>query len=186
MTHIKDVSSLLYYEDLSDVILVGHSYGGMVITGVAATAPERLGCLVYLDAYLPDEGQTEEDLWPPELRRAAEADEAAGGGVRTPPPSAVMGVTDPALAAFMQARVTPHPLATYRQPPPAGNAASAALKRVFIHCMAGQTTPVFAPFAAKARQRGWPVYEMASGHMPMLTMPRELAGLLLDVAGQNG
>ena len=61
-THITDVASLLFYEDLLDVILVGHSYAGMVITGVAATVPERLRLLVYLDAYLPDEGQSELDL----------------------------------------------------------------------------------------------------------------------------
>src|SRR5947208_6414024 len=67
-THITDVASLLFYEDLSDVILVGHSYAGMVITGVAAKAPERLKQLVYLDAYLPDDGQSELDLWPAEMR----------------------------------------------------------------------------------------------------------------------
>src|SRR3990170_4037586 len=67
-THITDVASLLFYEDLSDVVLVGHSYAGMVITGVAAQVPERLGLLVYLDGYVPDEGQTEVYLWPPAMR----------------------------------------------------------------------------------------------------------------------
>jgi pimeloyl-ACP methyl ester carboxylesterase len=61
-THITDVASLLFYEDLSDVVLVGHSYSGMVITGVAAAVPERLKQLIYLDAYVPDEGESEVDL----------------------------------------------------------------------------------------------------------------------------
>jgi pimeloyl-ACP methyl ester carboxylesterase len=63
-THIRDVASLLYYEDLSNVVLVGHSYAGMVITGVAAKVPERLKLWVYLEAYVPSSGQTESDLWP--------------------------------------------------------------------------------------------------------------------------
>src|SRR5574340_543741 len=65
-THITDVANLLYYEDLSDVVLVGNSYAGMVITGVAARTPERLKLVVYLDAYLPDDGRSELDLWPNE------------------------------------------------------------------------------------------------------------------------
>src|SRR3972149_5119926 len=76
-THITDVASLLFYEDLSDVVLVGHSYAGMVITGVAAKVPERLKLLVYLDAYVPDAGQSEVDLWPAEMRAAIQDDEAA-------------------------------------------------------------------------------------------------------------
>ena len=64
-THVKDITNMLFYEDLSDVILVGHSYGGMVITGVAAKEPQRLAHLVYLDAYLPMEGENEIALWPP-------------------------------------------------------------------------------------------------------------------------
>jgi len=63
-THITDIANLLFYEDLSDVILVGHSYSGMVITGVATEVPERLGQLIYLDAYVPEEGECEADLWP--------------------------------------------------------------------------------------------------------------------------
>ena len=67
-THITDVINLMDYEDLTDVILVGNSYAGMVITGVAAKEPERLKQVVYLDAYLPDTGQSELDLWPVEMQ----------------------------------------------------------------------------------------------------------------------
>src|SRR4030042_5723313 len=95
--HITDVASLLYYEDLSDVVLVGHSYAGMVITGVAANIPDRLKLLVYLDAYVPSDGQNEFELWPTEARVAAQADMMAGSGLRQPPPPAILGITDPAL-----------------------------------------------------------------------------------------
>ena len=64
--HVKDITNMLFYEDVSDVVLVGHSYGGMVITGVAAKESQRLAQLVYLDAYLPLEGENEIALWPPD------------------------------------------------------------------------------------------------------------------------
>jgi pimeloyl-ACP methyl ester carboxylesterase len=181
-THIQDVASLLSYEDLSEVVLVGHSYAGMVITGVAARLPERLKRLVYLDAYVPADGQTEADLWPPEMRAAIQADEAAGRGLRQPPSPDFMGITDPQMAIWMKERLTPHPLAAYYEPVPMGNARSAALPRAYIHCTAGPTSPVFAPFAEKARAAGWQGFELATGHCAMLTMPREVADILLYLA----
>ena len=183
-THITDVVNLLVYEDLSDVILVGNSYAGMVITGVAAKAPERLKLLVYLDAYVPEDGQSEVDLWPPERRAIAEAAEADAKGLAQPPPPHLFGVTDPTLADWIKARVTPQPVATYIEPVPLGDARSTALPRVFIHCTGNPaTTPdVFGPFAAKARAKGWQVHELATGHLAMLTAPREVAELLLEVA----
>jgi pimeloyl-ACP methyl ester carboxylesterase len=181
-THITDIVNLLVYEDLSDVILVGNSYAGMVITGVAAKVPERLKLLVYLDAYVPDDGQSEADLWPPARRAIAEAAEAETKGLAQPPAPALFGITDPALVDWINARATPHPTATYSEPVPAGNARSAAVPRVFVHCTGNPPTtpPVFAPFAAKARARGWQVHEIATGHMAMLTAPQELAVLLLE------
>lgn len=183
-THITDIVNLLSYEDLSDVILVGSSYGGMVITGVAAKAPERLKRLVYLDGYVPDDGQSEVDLWPPEMRDAIQNDEAAARGLRQPPPPEFFGITDPEMADWIKARWTPHPLATYTQPVPSGTARGAALPRVYIHCTGGPiaSTSLFAHFAAKAKANGWQVREMAIGHVAMLTEPRELAELLLELA----
>jgi pimeloyl-ACP methyl ester carboxylesterase len=183
-THITDVINLLIYEDLSDVILVGNSYAGMVITGVAAKAPERLRLLVYLDAYVPEDGQSEADLWPPERRAIAEAAEAQEKGLAQPPPPVLFGITDSAMVDWINARVTPQPVSTYTEPVPLGNAQSRALPRVFIHCTDNPpTTPdVFGPFSAKARAKGWKVHEISAGHLAMLTAPRELAALLLEVA----
>ena len=83
-THIQDVTNLLFYEDLSDAVLVGNSYAGMVITGVAAKEPRRLSHLVYFDAYVPFEGENEMVLWPPDeqerVRVAVEKE--CGGGKR--------------------------------------------------------------------------------------------------------
>lgn len=181
-THITDVVGLLSYEGISDVVLVGHSYAGMVITGVAAKAPERLKRLVYLDAYVPEDGQSEVDLWPAAWQDALQPDEAAGSGLREPLPPATLGITDPEMADWMEARMTPHPLATYTEPVPAGSAESAALPRAFVHCTEGPITHVFAPFADKARTGGWNVHELATGHMAMLTAPHEVTELLLELA----
>jgi pimeloyl-ACP methyl ester carboxylesterase len=77
-THVKDVTNLLFYEDLSEVVLVGHSYGGMVITGVAAKEPRRLAQLVYFDAYLPLEGENEIAPWPSDQKEKHHTDLASG------------------------------------------------------------------------------------------------------------
>jgi len=181
-THLTDIAKLLVYEDLSDVILVGHSYAGMVITGVAAKVPERLKLLVYLDAYLPDDGQSELDLWPEEMRNEILADAEASKGLRPPPSIAFLGITDLELADWVRPRMTPHPMATYTEPVPAGDARSAALPRVFIHCTGGPTRSLYGTFADKARAKGWDVREMPTGHDVMLIAPRELAGILLELA----
>jgi pimeloyl-ACP methyl ester carboxylesterase len=180
-THIEDVVNLLFYEDLSDVALVGHSYAGVVVSGVAARVPERLACVLYLDAYLPPEGHSLFDVWSPEERETARAQIAAGPGLRQPASPAGMGIVDPDLAAWVAARLTPHPLRTYEQPIPAGTAASAGLPRAYIHCTAGPTTPRFAPFAQRARGEGWAVRELATGHDAMLIVPRELTALLCEL-----
>jgi hypothetical protein len=154
---------------------------------VATPCLKRLQRLVYLDAYLPADGQSEADLWPPERRAFAQAAAAEAPGVAQAPPPALFGVTDPALVAWITARLTPQPVATYTEPVPPGSARSAALPRVFIHCTANPpTTPdVFGPFAAKARAQGWEVREIATGHLAMLTAPRELADVLCDVVGET-
>lgn len=185
-THITDVASLLFYEDLSDVVLVGHSYAGMVITGVAAKAAERLGQLIYLDAYLPDEGESEADLWPADMRAEIEADAKESRGCRPPPSPELMGITDRAMADWVQERVTPHPMATYTEAVPKGSQQSASLPRAYIRCTEGPLTSVFGRFADKARAAGWPVREIATGHDAMLTAPDAVAERLLELGGATG
>jgi len=179
-THITDVVNLLFYEDLSNVILVGNSYAGMVITGVATKIPERLKLLVYLDAYIPDDGQSEADLLPAAMLAARQTDAAKHRGLTQPPPPELFGVTDPQLVDWIKTRMTQHPLATYMEPVPAGNARSAAIPRIFVHCNGNpSTTPdLFSPFTDKARAMGWQVNELAAGHLAMLTAPREVAEIL--------
>lgn len=157
----------------------------MVITGVAARAPERLGYLVYLDGYLPDDGQSEADLWPGGTLAARQADAAAHGGFNPAPPPEIFGVSDPALLDWIKARSTLQPFACYTEAMPPGNARSASLPGVFIRCTGNpSTTPdLFGQFAVKARAKGWEVRELAEGHLAMLTAPEKVAEYLLEIAG---
>ncbi len=117
-THVEDIINMLFYEDLSEVVLVGHSYGGMVITGVAAKEPQRLAQLVYLDAYLPLEGENEIALWPPDQKEKYRTDLASGIRFRPPLASCMLGITDSKMSEWVQERLTPHPYSTYEDPPP--------------------------------------------------------------------
>ncbi len=183
-THITDIANLLVYEDLWDVILVGHSYAGMVISGVAGKVPERLRLLVYLDAYIPEPGQSEADLWPPERKAIAQAAETGSLGLAQPPAPALFGVTDPDMQAWISARQTPQPVSTYMEPLPPGDSRGKRVPRLFIRCKGNPaTTPdVFGPFAAKASAKGWEVYTIAAGHLAMLTAPEEMVGILLAIS----
>jgi pimeloyl-ACP methyl ester carboxylesterase len=179
-THITDVANLLFYEDVADVVLVGHSYAGFVITGVAGVVPERLRLLVFLDAYVPVPGECTSDLWSPEMRAEIVASDAAAGGMRPPATPGQMGITDPATARWAEARITPQPMATYTQPLPVGLAET--VPRAYIACTQGPMTGVFGLQAQRARSAGWDVREIATGHDAMLTEPAEVARLLLDLA----
>ncbi len=183
-THVKDVTNLLFYEDLSDVVLVGHSYGGMVITGVAATESHRLAQLVYLDAYMPLEGENEIALWPTDQKEKYRADLASGTRFRQPLASSMLGITDPKMSKWVQERLTPHPYSTYEDPPASGTPESASITRTYIHCTLGPFSSWMEPFAARARELEWNVHTMTTGHDTMITHPNKLAEILLRIANK--
>ena len=175
-THIQDILMVLKYEELRDVILIGYSYSGMVITGVSERAADRLAHLVYLDAYVPRDGESLLDMLGPDAAAFIEqAAQAYGDGWRIPhdPPDAP--------------RRTPHPLKTGQQPVSLTNPAATALPRTFIYCTQDKDAmgPVGLPITraaerAKSDSR-WRYRELETGHSPWETAPRELASLLLEV-----
>ncbi len=185
-THIQDVIGLIEAEELQRVVLVGHSYGGIVITGVADRLqrqdPGRLAQLVYLDAVTPHPGESWSSQHAPETRQARLDAAAASGGISFPPPDASVFGLDGADRDWVNRRQTPQPLAVYQQALDFDAARVAALPRSFIDC----TSPAL-PTIAVMRQRvrsepGWRVFEMATGHDPMVSEPAALASLLLDMA----
>ena len=181
-THLQDVVNVLRFEDLWQVVLVGHSYGGMVITGVADRAPEHLANLVYLDAFVPSDWQAAFHLLPSAMRaRFDERTRVEGEGWRVPPPAFVDD--DPAIAAWARGRYGPQPVRTLQQPLRLTASAASALPRTFVSCtdkVAGED--LFAPFAEQARRGDeWAYRELPTVHDAQMTMPREVADLLLSL-----
>jgi pimeloyl-ACP methyl ester carboxylesterase len=189
-THVDDVAAVLEYEDLRDVVLVGHSYAGMVITGVAERSAERLRKLVYLDAFVPQSGNAVIDLLP-EARVAMYHEVAGlhGDGWRVPLEwiGALdgWGVTAEEHLQWMVPRMTPQPLATFTQPV-ASAAAAQRLPRSFVHCThkpGGDPFARFAEAAARARSEWQHLLHVNAGHDAMVTAPAALATALKNAAG---
>lgn len=178
-THVADVVATLDREGLGHVVLVGHSYGGQVITATAARRPERLAQLVYLDAFVPEEGDRAIDLLPESIAgHYRESVREQGFGWLIPPRSLeVLGVTDPVDIAWLQAHMGPHPWRTYTDPVDAG---PGAVPSAFVECT--DWMGVFAAHAERSRSRGWPVHELRTGHEAMVTAPAELAQVLDAIA----
>lgn len=180
-THVQDIVNVLFYEDLKEVTLVGHSYAGMVITEVAGRTPERLAGLIYLDAYLPASGQSEFDLWPESDKDIIRTELARGGTIRVPPPVELLGIDDPSLRDWMAPRMVAQPIATYTQAVTRGDAWTGALPSAYILCTEGPLAPFMRVFADKAKRAGWPVIELDAIHDIMISAPATLASALNDL-----
>jgi pimeloyl-ACP methyl ester carboxylesterase len=183
--HIRDVVAVLHHEDLRDVILVGHSYGGMVITGVGDRAADRIGRLVYLDAATPINGQSLVDVAGPIIEAVRPMGEVVDGLelVLLPAPDAglLYGVTDPADLAWMADRLTGHPWQCFAQPLRwTDEAALWAIPQYHIVCSSTVATRDPDLMAkARAERRLW---EIDTGHDLMITEPQAVADALAEVA----
>jgi pimeloyl-ACP methyl ester carboxylesterase len=177
-THVRDVLGVLEFEDLRDVALIGHSYGGMVATAVADRAADRLARLIYLDAFVPRDGQSMFDLLPPRARdRMREQARVEGEGWRVPP-NPLPPDTAEADLPWLNARRMPQPLATFEQPLRLARGET-ALPRSYVYCARFGPGDVFRPFAERARREpGWRAYELDASHSPHVTAPDALARLL--------
>ena len=183
--HIRDILAVLRSEDLRDVILVGHSYGGMVITGVADRASERIGKLVYLDAANPANGQSLVDVAGPIIEATRPLGATVDGVelVLLPAPGAgeFYGVTDPDAVAWMDDRLAGHPWKCFEQPVELTNeAAFEAIPQYHIVCTSTLATRD-PELVATARAAGR-LWDIDTGHDLMITEPNTVADRLLQVA----
>ena len=172
-THIQDVVNLILFEDLHDVVLVGHSLGGMVVSGVAEAAAERLGHLVYLDAFLPEDGKAVSDYAPIAPTRE--------DGWRVPPigPIDAFGVTNRQDIEWAGPLLGDQPVKTFTEPVRVSNPQAAALPKTFI---LASRTPWFIEAGQRAQASGFGYLEMLdAGHDAMITKPGALAGTLLGL-----
>lgn len=177
-THIDDITGLIQRERLDDVVLVGHSYAGMVITGVANRVPERIAHLVFLDAMVPENGEAAIDVLPVTRQLV----DLAVDGWRVPPmpeqppPLGLFGVTDPADAAWLREMLSDHPVRCLQEPVRWDTPAARTIPRTHIHCTRGQPAGITRrPVPTDERTR-----ELPTGHDCMITMPIELTALLLE------
>jgi pimeloyl-ACP methyl ester carboxylesterase len=177
-THIEDIVSLLEMEDLWEVILVGHSYGGMVITGAADRAHARIKRLVYLDAFVPENGKCTLDYVVPE-RAARMREEGEKLGNVTPPPLSLWGLTKPEHIDFVKPREVRHPYRTMSQPIRISNSERLKeLAKTFVYC-SSPATGSFDQFAVKYRNdAAWKFFELKTGHDAMILIPEQVAGVL--------
>lgn len=179
-TFIEDVAQVIHFEDLSDVILVGHSFAGAVVSALADRIPHKLAHLVYLDAQVLLDGQAPADTAPPGVIDVYKERAKATGGISIPPPPVEnFGLVDPDMIQWVRARVTPHPYQTYFDPlrlkQPLGNGLPASYIAV--------TAPWF-PNTAHSRevakaQPGWKFLEIPTAHDAMLLAPEELTQMLV-------
>lgn len=183
-THVRDVVNLIDNEELANIVLVGHSYGGMVITGVADQLLERgmsgLERLVYIDAVTPHPGESWSSQHAKETVDARVKAAAETGNVSIPPPDAAAFGLEGADRDWVNRRQTPQPFGVYQDPLMFDAQRIASVPRTFIDC----TDPAL-PTIAVMRQRvrsesGWNVVEMRTGHDPMVSRPEELAKILLE------
>jgi pimeloyl-ACP methyl ester carboxylesterase len=185
-THVEDILSVVETQELSDFLLVGHSYGGFVISGVADKLRERVSRYVYLDGSVPpDMSPGASFSWagfnPPEAREARlKSVQEQGKGVALPaPPPSAFAVTEPADVAWLQRRLRPMPLQTYVGTFTFKNSGSNGLKRTYI----ASTKPPYALLAATRDlikgDHTWSFTTIATGHNSMVTAPEELAALLM-------
>jgi pimeloyl-ACP methyl ester carboxylesterase len=183
--HITDVTAVLHFEDLRDVILVGHSYGGMVITGVADRAAERVGRVVYLDAANPVNGQSLLDVAGPMIEATRPAGQVVDGVelVLLPSPEAGLfyGVTDRDDVAWMADRLTGHPWRCFEQPLRLTNeAARLAIPQYHIVCTS--TLATRDPELMEQARAAGRLWDIDTGHDLMITEPEFVADALLQVA----
>ncbi len=181
-THIADMLGVIEYEDLRDFILIGHSYGGMVATGVADRAAGRISQLVYLDAFVPRDGESMFSLQPPAARaRLQEKANSAGEGWRVPanpmPPDTPQSDVDWALP-----RRCMQPLRTFDQPLRLSGAVE-TLRRTYIYCTRPAPGDVFRRFYERARtEPGWQHFSIDASHNPHITAPEVFAAMLEQIA----
>jgi pimeloyl-ACP methyl ester carboxylesterase len=170
-THVLDVVNLVNWESLEDVVLVGHSYAGLVITGAAEAIADKVGSIVYLDAFIPDDGQSMADITRRELPETG----------LLPPYSAKGMNVNAADQAWVDAKVTPHPARTYLQKLPVAQAYKTIAKKTYVRtafssALWQQLYESFQPMP------DWTTYMIDCGHDLMIDKPEELADILEAVA----
>ncbi|HTV38518.1 MAG TPA: alpha/beta hydrolase [Xanthobacteraceae bacterium] len=179
-THILDVVNEIKWQELKDVVLVGHSYGGMIISGAAEKMETAISSFVMLDAFMPEDGQSVVDIYPPEMREPVLA-AFRSGTTSLPPRAAAWFRVNEKDRAWVDAQCTPQPIQCSLQKLALSGARERIGRKTYIRA-SGYPNPYFDAALASARAKNWHVYEVACGHDVMLDMPERLTEILLEAA----
>ena len=185
-TFVEDVVSTIDMEDLSDLVLVGHSFGDAVIGGVTDARPDHIGRLVFLDSFVLQSGQSPFSQLPPEMVEARKSSAIKTRGlygetlVMPPPPPSVFGVTDPKDTAWVARRLKPHPIKTYEDTLELKRPLGAGHPKTYIAC----TNPNYRANEPLRRwvqaEPDWSYLELATGHDAMILAPDALSEMLMQ------
>lgn len=177
-THVDQIVKFIQDEKIDDITLVGHSYGGLIMVGTAERVPENISHLVYLDALVPDDGQSAFDLMPGAEDGFVYAMRGARSEFLVPPMQPEeLGVTQKADVEWMTKMMTPMPIFTHREKVAAPERKAFKIPSTYINCLQFGLGSGFIPLA---RSKGWRIFEVNSGHDVMVTDPKKLADLLED------
>ena len=181
-TFIEDVVNHIIFENLNNIILVGHSFAGSVISGVADKLKDRIQKLIYFDAVILKDGQKPFDIAPKELvKQRIELAKRFGNGISIPAPSAdAFGVFDVKKSLLLEEKLTPHPLSTYQSKLTIKNEIGNGIPLFYIFC----NNPVYKSLESSrkvVRKLKWPIFELNAGHDAMLTHPKETLNLLMKI-----
>jgi pimeloyl-ACP methyl ester carboxylesterase len=178
-THIQDVANVITWEGLNQVVLCGHSYAGMVIAGVAEAMPDRLAALVYLDAFIPEDGQSAMDIVDSARHPAMLKAAALLGGALIPAPTD-SSCSEAADRDWVVANMTPHPLASLVQAVHLSDAQDRVPRRIAVFAEGFRLAPRF--YEAFRAKPGWDCRLVPGGHTLMVDAPETVAGILLEAA----
>jgi pimeloyl-ACP methyl ester carboxylesterase len=182
-THIEDVVNLIRWEELTDVVLCGHSYGGMVVTGIADRVPHRIRALVYLDAFVPEDGENLIQHIPSEQAAGLmEGMKAVGDGWKMPPIPAEVFNLNEADRDWVNSQCTMQSVETFQQPIRLTGGVEKISNVTYIRASGFEEGSPFPPFLEKARSKGWVTHEIDCGHDVMVDKPEQLSQLLLEAA----
>jgi pimeloyl-ACP methyl ester carboxylesterase len=183
-THIADIINLIRWEDLREITLVGHSYGGMVVTGVADALTDRISALVYLDAFLPTAGRSFHGILPAEVAAAQVESASASNGLSVPPiPAAAFNVNEEDRS-WVDSLCTPHPLGTLTQRIELTGSHARIETKSYVLATKNPAS-LFQEFARSMREEPSCVsYELPCGHDVMIDLPRETAAIIEETAAR--
>ena len=183
-THIQDLLGVIKFERLEELVLIGHSYGGMVATGVADRVPERISRLIYLDAFVPQDGQAMIDLLSTEaaarLREAVQNGDGWRLASNPVPPD-----TSPEDRTWLEALRLPQPVKTFQTPLRLRNG-DTRIPRTYVYCTRVSAADPFRPFAERAKREQWDYHELDSSHSAHVTAPEALLALLSSIVSRAG